>query len=1173
MKRKRRFFALAATAAVISLASYATGELRRVGVINAGESRVEAPVMEAAQDYTVPVTFAPTQEQYDQCVRIDNNPNVCWGPTGIYGTAFTIGFDYDNPLDNWLILPSVSMQTGDYKFTCEYITRACKENFEIYLLDAADPAESHRVHTLLDKDNYQNSDWRSGEATFSIATSGSYYIALHASSAANMHGIAIRNLSLVSNNSAQPKAPEISTYNVEGLQGKFSVKLPEKDISGKALQGQLSLIMKVDDVNAPTKTGNPGEVLDVDYTFTSGSHNVVFLVKSIADGLESEPASVDIIAHQPAPVPMQIPFTLTPNIDEFYWCEVLNMSSDDQTWKYTTSNTGNYPSIGYSKSDSYRADDWLILPEIAFPEPGLYELSFDVYTKNTAESLMVCFGDNNDIGTFYKNRLAEYEEFTTRYAWEKRTIKISVTTPGSYYIAFLCYSTQRRGDLCLKQISVKQGEGGVPLPPVISSIDMNGGDGTVTVKMPQKSYDGKDITGTLTAHLSIDGIDEDINVTGAPDTDVTLPVRGLDKGEHTATVSVSRVINGVTYYSDAVTEKFVVSSNLDLRYKLPFAINMGEDFHDFTLLDANSDGYTWVADGNAVKYSYSTVNAADDWLFSRPVQVTQDNIAHILEVAVEAYAGLSSTPESFEIWIGTQASPDGMTTKLIDAAAINNTQPQTFSSEFALEEPGDYIIGVHVVSPVSSGYLYLENLGMRATDRVSSTPGYVTDLYADADQTGALKATLTFNFPTRTASGVELDPATSITATAVCGEHKASTTGLPGSEGEITIDTAEGVNEITVTCSNADGEGLGTKTTVTCGLDRPLTPRILRTTVSEDNRSMTVQWRAVTSGENDGIVNAPAMRYMIYSYDEQTKEWSQIDDTKELTYTYSVPDGQDFLSTCYVGVRAYNAPESVSAQMASTNAVLGTPYELPINETFADKSLHYGPVSLFSSQISISAPQWYIGNPGELNASAVCPDNNALIGHTEYSSGDTQVEFPKFSTSLTASSPDVTVKGFTISFDIYLCEYTPSMNFLGYCYGKENAPVTIGTLDTSMAQGWTTVSFTLPEELNGKEWVAVRDVVDFSRGDYDWALLDSYKFEKIEQTGVDEVLGADNQSITAGRGVVTLRGYAGTQVQVYNVAGVCLGTREVVADQYAIALAPGIYVINAAGTSHKVIVK
>lgn len=876
---------------------------------------------------------------------------------------------------------------------------------------------------------------------------------------------------------------------------------------------------------------------------------------------------------------LTVPFNYEPTEAQFQSCQ-LHTYNNESDWTYGTGLKGQ-PAFCQLANGTTFCYAWFLLPKINFTEPGLYELTYYIansskYSSRNTLSVFLLDSNTPEVlrdATDNGKYIETYPELQTQEEWELKTIKLNISEPCEKYLGFYVTGNAKREHVYVSRISMEKAPASPPLPPTLDAVDFNGGNGTITVTLPTEAYGNTPLSGELTANFYVDNSKEG-EAKGNPGATVSCQIRDLDKGPHTIKVTVSQ--NGLI--SDFVEQSIVVTSPNEMRYTLPFDLNLGENFIDFTVVDVNKDGYTWTRDGDAIKYSGSSQKASDDWIFTRCVQLTDEDIAYILKVGINAKVPFSSFPENFDVWIGTAANPEAMTQKLIEVIGVSSTSYTNYSNEFAVGQAGDYVIGIHAVGSQIASDLLLENLTMEATETSSITPAAPVNAYAEGAETGALEANVYFTFPSKTAFGLEISADTELTATATCGTNTATTTGKPGATGYITVAaTQEGINTITLVCSNDAGNGIPVTLEANCGLDIPTTPRIVGSTVSEDNYSVKLQWRKVTTGVNEGNVNADGMRYRIYLFDNTTGEPTLVDDVNKNNYTYTVPSTVDTQDTYSFGIEAYNGPDSNSEDMARVSAVLGKPYQLPMEDGFTDGKLIYNPITITSSLSGDKyIPDWYYGDPGQINLNAsTCFDGWALIGRTKYSGGDSTVEFPKFSSMLTPSAENMVVDGIKLVLTVYVYSSIPPMEIRGVKYGYEEVPITIGKINSSMGDSqWVDVEFDLPAELCNQPWVAIQNYVNFDDTRYNWALIDSYSFLKSEHLDLGvEALDTNGRSVKATRGAVTLRGYEGTEVTITTVDGRIFGTHTVNADQWTAVLNPGLYIIKTVEGSHKVIVK
>ncbi|RYY18901.1 MAG: T9SS type A sorting domain-containing protein [Cytophagaceae bacterium] len=141
-----------------------------------------------------------------------------------------------------------------------------------------------------------------------------------------------------------------------------------------------------------------------------------------------------------------------------------------------------------------------------------------------------------------------------------------------------------------------------------------------------------------------------------------------------------------------------------------------------TVADANADSRTWsvVADAtgsapNAMRYIYSTANAANDWFFT-PAITLASGFRYQLTFKYRAQA--ATFPEALEVKYGTAATAAGQTTTLFTNNNIINTTyattlPGTAAGQVATITPtvgGNYYFGFHAISGVDEFYLYVDDV-------------------------------------------------------------------------------------------------------------------------------------------------------------------------------------------------------------------------------------------------------------------------------------------------------------------------------------------------------------------------------------------------------------------------------------------------------------------------------
>lgn len=188
---------------------------------------------------------------------------------------------------------------------------------------------------------------------------------------------------------------------------------------------------------------------------------------------------------------------------------------------------------------------------------------------------------------------------------------------------------------------------------------------------------------------------------------------------------------------------------------LPYenALNTDALFGEFTVLDVNGDGKTWGFDATNkfAAYSYSSNNAADDWFVSPAIKLEAGKAYHIaLDAANYGY------PERFEVKLGKELSADALTTEVIPATDVTEKDFITYENEqVTVPETGYYYIGIHAISDPDEFKLFVKNFVVEAG--LDPAAPAAVDNFNVAAADGVLEATISFNAPTKTIGGQNLE--------------------------------------------------------------------------------------------------------------------------------------------------------------------------------------------------------------------------------------------------------------------------------------------------------------------------------------------------------------------------------------------------------------------------------
>ncbi len=287
---------------------------------------------------------------------------------------------------------------------------------------------------------------------------------------------------------------------------------------------------------------------------------------------------------------------------------------------------------------------------------------------------------------------------------------------------------------------------------------------------------------------------------------------------------------------------------------------------------------------------------------------------------------------------------------------------------------------------------------------------------------------------------------------------------------------------------DGDVEGEPVPLSVYTGVVLPMRVHDLAATLSPDNMSMTITWTPPTEGKNGGYVDFNNLDYVISLAEGSDGEYRQLATVSgELTYTYAMEAGAkqrtiklQVLPRNAAGVSDDTTPW-VDQDPVYVSDMLGTPYALPAIERFDNQEIKYTPLSI--QRPGDYSGRWMISDP-----SGCVPDDNqsALMAYNPYSEGATmgRVAFPKFST-----------KGLgNVAFTLKAMRYSPyaaDMDVYARNYYTDDL-VLLGTINCAAGTDWVDITYPLPAEFQGKEWVQFIIDVDLADVDYVYA-IDSYQ--------------------------------------------------------------------------------
>lgn len=263
------------------------------------------------------------------------------------------------------------------------------------------------------------------------------------------------------------------------------------------------------------------------------------------------------------------------------------------------------------------------------------------------------------------------------------------------------------------------------------------------------------------------------------------------------------------------------------------------------------------------------------------------------------------------------------------------------------------------------------------------------------------------------------------------------------------------------------------------------------------------------------------------------------------------------METVRLGVLAINVAGH-SGSITYRENLLGTPYDLPIVETFEEpETLDYNPWLIYYSDNGVSYG-WAALN---LIAPDVFPSEtkSALYGRSRLELTTGSIGLPRFST--------VEQPGVILSITNYAGEYAAYTRITAQTHDLAT-PITIGEFEMS-DEDFAETTIILPEELLGKEWVQIYLESEFA--DSQSMMLAT----NIEVHSFTDAIhdAASYSSITGGRGFIRITGHEGDEVTVTTPDGRNAASLRAGSADFTAELPAGLYIVRAGTATAKVLVK
>lgn len=645
-----------------------------------------------------------------------------------------------------------------------------------------------------------------------------------------------------------------------------------------------------------------------------------------------------LIEAAPITAPYTGDFTQEATIGDF---SVIDNNNDGSTWNWSASN---YAFYRYNGSNA--ADDYLILP-IKLEASKNYNVTVEAACNGTSfpEKFEVVAGKSANVADLTTTIISEQTVGSTSFTEYEGTF--TPDEAGTYYVAIHATSDADMFNLKIKKLVIEAiAEGNAPAAVDALTVTPLSDDlgATIAFNAPTKSIDGADLAeGDITKiEILRDGNVIHTIENPAPGSAHTYMdiASDLTIGTHKYQV-ISYGASGIGGKSEEIS--VFLSAVLNVPYT--FNLTTNETFSTFSVIDNNADSKTWTwSASNGTYYGYSSTNAADDYLISAPFNLVAGKS---YKITVNA-KGSASWPEKMEVKVGQEATAAGLNQTVIPESVVGTGDFDDYEGEFTVSANGIYYIAIHAISDADKLNLCVSKLSIEAG--AEPTAPAATELTATPGAEGALNVDLSFTAPANAVDGSALSGTEDVKIYRDDVLVNTLTGVAPGSAQTWTDTNVEDGKTYVyyIVAANESGDGQkSNKVSVFVGQDVPAAVTGFEKT-ADTPTSVSFKWDEVT-GANGGYVNPANAEYGIYKLAIESSIFGNylVEDgilgtvTGETTGTFDYPVDEGEQNYQYFGASVKIGENETDPTYAYTYALVGAPYELPIEEGFTGSSLHY----------------------------------------------------------------------------------------------------------------------------------------------------------------------------------------------------------------------------------------
>ena len=675
------------------------------------------------------------------------------------------GVEVDEQADDWLISTCMYLLPGEiYRLSFDY--RAWNsdfpENMRVMMGQIPDP--EFLTTEIVDIAGFTNEEFITSMEQFTVEEEGNYFFAFHVYSEPDHRFIYMDNVFL-----ERMVFSDISPANIE-VQAEgcdFSNETPVSvSFINLGMDAQQNFEVQLDVTHINTETSNSYVLSYTEELSPNEENELLYLVDMSLYG-EYQIRAITLLEGDERPENDTLVVTVINSLvdleansfftnfddinglDEIDWT-IVNVNEDAFTWRFHTLSGQAYSpphSINYYRSPGSdgTTNDWLITNCLSMVEGEFYRINFYTATKGSGdedEYNIYLMTGTEPVDTLFQFGYVHVNTFD----YVEREYVVQAPYTGIFHMGFFVNTNIGNSvqffidDVTIEKVSEKD----AAMLDVIQEVyGCNSFTNETPIKVVYKNrgtiiLDDAAVEVTVTDESDIEVVySQSIpNVLELGQTDTLSFDVDLSQLNTIYTITAKIILEGDEEPSNDSITVFMRNTTVDLtaghEYFNDFEmvhVDGGSDlvdpklgwWYENTNNDFYSDGspITWIMRKNApfansgeisMRAGRSTINAADDWLFSNCL-IMQEGENYLLNFY---YTGrTTSATEKMGVYLGTDQTSESMDELLWDKTFSTGLNYQKATITFSPPANGTYYIGFHHYSDPDQAWIYLDDFSIK----------------------------------------------------------------------------------------------------------------------------------------------------------------------------------------------------------------------------------------------------------------------------------------------------------------------------------------------------------------------------------------------------------------------------------------------------------------------------